>query len=151
SARETLEPRRDERPLDEAQLVAIGRDIRVGRVSAETRLLETGRDVAELLAHGLDPRLEPRPRGDLREARAIGRERLLQLARGEPPTGHRQPAPERVDTLQMMREREPPLLLERGPRDLGGDVGVAVAVAADPGPPAEERADLERLSGEAGG
>ncbi len=46
---------------------------------------------------------------------------------------------EQVHFLEVMREHEPRMLGERGAQHLRGDVGIAVAVAADPGADGEKR------------
>src|SRR5262249_5087986 len=86
--------------------------------------------------------------GELGESFAIDFDGALQLARHRLVTRrNRELATERFDVADVSRERERSLTFERHPRDFGGDVRIAVAIASDPASVSEERTNRERFTG----
>ncbi len=148
AARQAVELGEGEGLLQEPEVVEVVRGAGVGDGAAVARRLEARVDVAELLAEGLD-RVDPgRARGDLGEAGAVLLERARELGRdGGAPRRDRELASELRHIVQRAPERGAPVALERRPRHLRRDVGVAVPVAADPRAPPEEGAHLEALGG----
>jgi hypothetical protein len=141
------QPRAAQARVDEIEIGAVVARIGVAALGAGAGGVQAGQHEPQLLPDHLVRRARPGARRHLRQAGPVDLERALQLRhRAGAPHRDGQLAPERLDVGHVAGEDELALPLERAAGHVGGDVRVAVAIAADPGAPAQERADLERLA-----
>ena len=130
-------------PSRSCEIVEVALRVRIAALGAVGGAGQAGAHVPQLLAPGLAA-VARRPRGHLGKARAIGgdggperrRRRHASRRDGDGAAQHLGVAHQAIDG-------DAALTLESHPGHVGGDVGVAVAVAADPGAIAEKRPDLE--------
>jgi hypothetical protein len=141
--------------LEEIEVGEIGRGVDVAGVDAGQGRAQALGHVPELLAPRLVLGARPRARRDLGQALAIVGQAGLEF--GDPggiaaAVGcHRQRPAQGRHVLQVAGQHRGALALEGGAGDVGGDVGVAVAIAADPGAPLEEGRQAPRPLGPARG
>ena len=142
------EARAAQRAIEQLELVVIDLGVDVALVAILERRAQAGLHVPELLAPRLVHGARAGMRRDLGQPFAIERERGLEIGDRAacPQRRHREGAAERDDVVEVAIDHRDALAGECGAGDGSGDVRVAIAVAADPGAPAQERGQVPRAA-----